>query len=106
MRMEGKPRETYQPWRSREPRPERFGLSWKQIAMLVALNALIALGISVAVTLTLGRTPAAPAAPTLTATPPAAVTPQVSAPTAAQATTYSVKAGDSLSVDQVIVEFA
>ena len=97
MRMEGKPREPYHPWRSRESRPERSGLSWKQIALLVALNALIALGISVAVTLTLGRRNPTPAAPPPTATSPAAVTPQAGVPTAAQATTYVVKAGDSLS---------
>jgi LysM repeat protein len=97
MRMEGNPRESHHPWRSRESKPERTGLSWKQIAFLVAANALIALGISVAVTLTLGRSASAPPAPTPTATVSAIATPVPPAPTPSQATTYTVKAGDSLS---------
>lgn len=96
--MEGKPRETYQPWRPRDTRPPRSGLTWQQLAFIIGVNALIALLISVAVTLTLGRaTPAAPTpspSPTPTSTVPS---PVAAATTPAQATTYVVKPGDSLS---------
>jgi len=96
--MEGKPRETYQPWKPRDTRTGRSGLTWQQLAFIVVVNAVIALGISIAVTLTLGRaTPTVPApSPTpRPASPPAS--PAATATTPAQATTYTVKPGDSLS---------
>ena len=96
--MEGKPRETYHPWRSRETKTNQPGLSWKQMAFLIAINAIIALGISVAVTLTLGRPSAAPPTPAPTTALPIAATPAHASPTAAaQPTTYTVRPGDSLS---------
>lgn len=96
--MEGKSRETYQPWRPRDTRPGRSGLTWQQLAFIIVVNAVIALVISVVVVLTLGRaTPAAPeATPSPTLKSPA-VSPAAAVTQPPQATTYTVKPGDSLS---------
>lgn len=94
--MEGKPRETYQPWKPRDTRPGRTGLTLGQMAFLIVVNAVIALGISVAVTLTLGRTTPSAPAPSPTHAPPVA-SPAALPTTPAQPTTYTVKPGDSLS---------
>lgn len=97
-RMEGKPRETYQPWRPRDTRPGRSGLTWQQLAFIIVVNAIVALIISVVVTLTLGRaTPSAPAPSPTPASPFPLASPVAAATTPAQATTYVVKPGDSLS---------
>jgi LysM repeat protein len=95
--MEGKPREAYRPWKPRDAKTEKTGLTLKQFLFILAVNALISLGISLAITLTLGRQATTPPVPSPTAVSPLAQPTQTLAPTPASPTTYVIKAGDSLS---------